>query len=184
MWCWWIFDLLPKSHKWEFTGLASEEEKWEHNFEQICTLEGNNLNIKNLVKPSIFKNIFFYNQTVRVKCDLNGESLTKVKVTQSCLTLCDSMNYTAHGILQARILEWVAFPFSRGSSWPRNWTRVSCITGGFFTNWTIREAPDIYTTFTTYTLCIFITTYTLKLAFDLFIVWAKTIAKLSFSLSF
>ena len=56
--CWWIVNLLPKSHKWEFTGLASEEEKWEHNLEQICTLEGNNLNIKSLVKPSIFKKIF------------------------------------------------------------------------------------------------------------------------------
>ena len=40
----------------------------------------------------------------------------KVKVTQLCLTLCDSMDYTVCGILQARILEWVAFPFSRGSS--------------------------------------------------------------------
>ena len=40
----------------------------------------------------------------------------KVKVAQSCLTLCDPMDYTVHGILQARILEWVAFPFSRGSS--------------------------------------------------------------------
>ena len=38
-----------------------------------------------------------------------------------------------------RILEWVAFPFSRGSSLPRNWTRFSCIAGGFFTNWAIRE---------------------------------------------
>ena len=38
-----------------------------------------------------------------------------------------------------RILEWVAVPFSRGSSWPRNWTGVSCIAGGFFTNWAIRE---------------------------------------------
>ena len=43
----------------------------------------------------------------------------RVKVTQSCLTLCDSMDYGVHGILQARILEWVAFSFSRGSSWPR-----------------------------------------------------------------
>ena len=42
--------------------------------------------------------------------------IMKVKVTQSCLTLCDPMDYTVHGILQARILEWVAFPFSRGSS--------------------------------------------------------------------
>ena len=44
----------------------------------------------------------------------------KVKVTQSCLTLDDPMNYTVHGILQARILEWVPFHFSRGSSQPRD----------------------------------------------------------------
>ena len=43
----------------------------------------------------------------------------KVKVTQLCPTLCDPMDYTVHGILQARILEWVAFPFSRGSAQPR-----------------------------------------------------------------
>ena len=44
----------------------------------------------------------------------------KVKVTQSCPTLCDSIGYTVHGILQARILEWVAIPFSRGSSQPKS----------------------------------------------------------------
>ena len=43
-----------------------------------------------------------------------------LKVTQLCLTLCDPMDYIVHGILQARILKWVAFPFSRGSSQPRN----------------------------------------------------------------
>ena len=58
-----------------------------------------------------------------------------VKVTQLCPTLCDPMNYTVHEILQARILEWVAFPFSRGSSQPRDWTQVSCIAGIFFTSW-------------------------------------------------
>ena len=42
-------------------------------------------------------------------------SKVKVKVTQSCLTLCDPMDYEVHGILQARILEWVVIPFSRGS---------------------------------------------------------------------
>jgi len=47
-------------------------------------------------------------------------SRTKVKVAQSCPTLCDPMDYTGQGILQARILEWVAFPFSRGSSQPRD----------------------------------------------------------------
>ena len=64
----------------------------------------------------------------------------KVKVTQSCPTLCDPMNYTVHGILQAGILEWITFPFSRGSSQPRDQTKVSCIAGGFFTSWATREA--------------------------------------------
>ena len=57
-----------------------------------------------------------------------------MKVTQSCLTLRDPMDYTVHGILQARILEWVAVPFSRGSSQPRDGTQVSRIAGRFFTN--------------------------------------------------
>ena len=57
----------------------------------------------------------------------------------SCVQLLsDSMDYTVHGILQARILDWVAFPFSSRSSQPRNWTRVFCIAGRFFTNWVIR----------------------------------------------
>ena len=60
----------------------------------------------------------------------------KVKVTQSCLTLWDPMDYTVHGILQARIMEWVAFPFPRGSSQPRDQIQVSHIAGRFFTSWT------------------------------------------------
>ena len=109
----------------------------------------------------------------------NSEKESEVKVAQLCPTLCDPMDYTVHGILQARILQWVAFPFqgtfpiqgsnpgllhcmwilsqlshkrsprilewvaysfSRGSSRPRNRTGVSCIAGGFFTNWATREA--------------------------------------------
>ena len=58
----------------------------------------------------------------------------KVKVAQSCQTLFDSLDYTAHGILQARILEWVIFPFSWGSSQPRDRTQVSHIAGRFFTS--------------------------------------------------
>ena len=62
----------------------------------------------------------------------------KVKVAQSCPTLCDPVDRnlpgsSVHGILQARILEWVAIPFSRGSSQPRDWTQVFCIAGRFFT---------------------------------------------------
>ena len=66
--------------------------------------------------------------------------LSEVKVAQSCPTLCDPKDYTVHGILQARILQWVAVPFSRGSSQPRDWTQVSRIAGGFFTSWATREA--------------------------------------------
>ena len=75
----------------------------------------------------------------------------KVSVAQLSLTFCDPMdcslpNSSVRGVLQARILEWVAIPFSRGSSRLRDWTCVSCIAGRFFTIWfftiwTTREAP-------------------------------------------
>ena len=67
-------------------------------------------------------------------------------VTQSCLILCDPMYFrlpgsSVHRILQARILGWVAMPFFRGSSQPRNRTQVSHIAGGVFTVRATREAP-------------------------------------------
>ena len=65
-------------------------------------------------------------------------STNEVKVTYSCLTLCDPMDCSLPGssvqeILQARILEWVAISFSRGLSQPRDQTLVFCIAGRFFT---------------------------------------------------
>ena len=64
---------------------------------------------------------------------------------KSCLTLATLWTVACQpplslGISQARILEWVAISFSRGSSWPRNWTQVSSIAGGFLTDWATREA--------------------------------------------
>ena len=74
------------------------------------------------------------------------EVLTKleseVKVTQSCPTLCDPMDSTVHGILQARILEWVACPFSKGSSQTRDQTQISHIAGKFFPSWATREVQN------------------------------------------
>ena len=58
------------------------------------------------------------------------------------MDLCDPMDYTVYGILQARILEWVAFPFSGGSSQPRDGTQVSCIVGTFFTIWATSETQE------------------------------------------
>ena len=58
--------------------------------------------------------------------------------------LCDPMDYTVHVILQARKLEWVAFPFSRGSSQTRGWTQVSHITSRFFASWATREAQEYW----------------------------------------
>ena len=67
------------------------------------------------------------------------------EVTQSCPTLCDPMDCSlpgasVHGIFQATVLEWVAISFSRGSSRPREWTRVSRIAGRCFNLWATREA--------------------------------------------
>ena len=92
-------------------------------------------------------------------------------IAQSYPTICDPMDCSlpgsSVGILQARIMKWVpmsfsrgssqprdrtqvsvwilyslvASPFSRGPSWPKNWTGISCIAGGFFTSWATREAP-------------------------------------------
>ena len=70
-----------------------------------------------------------------------------LKWSESCSVVSDSLRL--HGlyipILQAKILEWVAFPFSRGSSQPWDQTQVSRIAGGFFTSWVIREALQVDT---------------------------------------
>ena len=55
---------------------------------------------------------------------------------------CSPPSFPVYEIFQARILEWVAFPFSRGSSWPRDQTQVFCIAGGFLTIWATRENPS------------------------------------------
>ena len=71
--------------------------------------------------------------------------LDNSKLKWKSLSLYDPMDCRVLGILQATILEWVAFLFSRGSSQPRNRSQVSYIAGGFFTNWAIREAQIEYT---------------------------------------
>ena len=99
-------------------------------------------------KQSSFRKcyVFLGNSLSRkVATSCNTGSLSKSEVTQSCLTLCDPMDYSlqgssVHGIFQARVLEWVAISFSRGSSRPRDRTQVSHIAGRHFTVWATREA--------------------------------------------
>ena len=69
---------------------------------------------------------------------VNGKKESESEVAQLCPTLCNPVDCSppgssVHGILQARILEWVAISFSRGFSLPRDGTRVSCIAGRRFT---------------------------------------------------
>ena len=73
--------------------------------------------------------------------ELSWLSIMKVKVSR--VRFCDPMDYTVHGIHQARILEWVAVTFFRGSSQPRDRTQISHIAGGFFTSWATREAQHV-----------------------------------------
>ena len=80
-------------------------------------------------------------------CPLQGRQSLQFEESEShslCPISCDPRDYTVHGILQARILEWVAFPFSRRSSQLRVLTQVSSIAGGFFTSWVTREAQEYW----------------------------------------
>ena len=83
-----------------------------------------------LLKPG--KSLANENQLISALGPVLVRDLLSLKVAYACPNLCDPMDYMVHGILQARILEWVAFPFSRGSSRPRDRTQVSRIAGRRF----------------------------------------------------
>ena len=98
---------------------------------------------------------WFYSHSSSVTQELlsfqfrNQESEVKVLVAHLCLTDWDCVDCSppgsfVHGILQARILEWAAISFCRGSSQPRDWNWVSCIAGRFYTLWATREADTAY----------------------------------------
>ena len=82
-------------------------------------------------------------------CAMANLEYMHAKSLQSCLILCNPLDCippgsSVHGILQARLLEWVVMPSSRGSSQPGDQTQVSHMAGGFFTNWATREAIPRY----------------------------------------
>ena len=74
---------------------------------------------------------------------MNSESVSHSVMSDCDPVDCSSPGSSVHGFLQARILEWVAIPFSRASFWPRDWTQVACNTGRFFTVWAAREVQKV-----------------------------------------
>ena len=77
-----------------------------------------------------------------VGCQAVLQGIFPTQGSNPCLPHCRWILYLLSHKGSPRILEWVAYPFSSKSSQPRNWTGVSCISGGFFTNWAMREAPQ------------------------------------------
>ena len=130
---------------------------WKHKF-NVCPSNSTSKGIeniyphKNLYVDVIAAWLIIPRSWEQSKCLSVDEQINKIRcvcvcllVAQSCPTLCDPMNCSSpgtsvHGILQARTLELVAIPFSRGSSQPRDRTQVSCIAGRFFTVLATREA--------------------------------------------
>ena len=108
-----------KSCAWDFLN-------WNHQNDIVCQL---------VAQIWLLYKFFFY--SFKSSCAYIFKS---EKVAQSCPVLCEPTDYTVHEILQARILEWVVFPFSRGSSQPRDQIQISHTAGGFFTSWATREA--------------------------------------------
>ena len=81
-------------------------------------------------------------QNIGVGCHAFLQGIFPTQGSNPGLPHCRRILYQLSHKGSPRILEWVAYPFSRGSSWCRNRTGVSCIVGGFFTNWSIREATS------------------------------------------
>ena len=98
-----------------------------------------------------------FSNHAKINCFVNSESHSVMSYSLPPMD-CSPTGYSVHEILQARILEWVAIPFSRGSSQLRDRTLVSCIAGRFFTVWVIREAP-IYIIQYTYNVYIIYNTH-------------------------
>ena len=121
--------------------------------EEISTKGSNERGRKGagLVKPLKFiemflavLSIFINNCQSKIDISSNRSSVSRSVLSDSSNPMdCSPLGSTIHGILLARILEWVAIPFSKRSSWPRNQTQVFCIADRFFIIWATREAQWI-----------------------------------------
>ena len=109
-----------------------------HSFDFFISLMNDEHSCAYLPCLSIYLSILPVYLSIYVGCPVAKWS--EVKGAQSCLTLCDPLDYTVPWNSPGRILEWIPVPFCRGSSQPMDQIQVSHITGGFFTRWVTREA--------------------------------------------
>ena len=128
----------PRTPKYRFLKIKNYQSYYKINF-WILTLTSEWYGVKLNFLKCWFVVMYF------IRINLSSATIVLCLVAQSCLTLCNPMDCSplaplSMGILQAKILEWVAMPSSKESSQPRGWTQVSCITGGFFTDWATRGA--------------------------------------------
>ena len=113
-----IFLCDDHSQERKAKGKERVKKQWLNQIEK----HSNSLYSKKQIKQQSYITTRLWLANSKALVDICRDGWSEVKVAQSCLTLCDPMDSTVHGILQARILEWVAFPFSRGSQ-PRDRTQ-------------------------------------------------------------
>ena len=100
---------------------------------------------KRETEREIYLKLHYFHYPEKNELRGSSEKWKKVLVVESCLPLwnamgCKAPGFLVHGILQARVKDWVAIPISKASSQPRDQTQVSCIAGGFFTIWATQES--------------------------------------------
>ena len=138
---------MHESEKWKWSRSVVSDSSWPHGLQPTRLLRPRDFLNKStgLGYHCLLHWCYLYWITkTRLQNTLSAKK-SESEVAQSCPTLCDPMDCSllgssVHGIFQARVLEWVAISFSRGSSRPRNRTRVSRIAGRHCTVWTTREA--------------------------------------------
>ena len=127
-WVWGFTLMIGASHHCPFQIQALSQSQLLHHLTQISWA------------PTVCQDLW---HSLGLHCGQKSTVPALKRASESRWVVSDSSQahgYTVLGVLQARMLEWVAIPFSRGSSLARDWTLVSHIAGGFFTNWAMRKA--------------------------------------------
>ena len=142
-----VTDWLQKWHKNLIFKLNTSQKSLKFSLSQVKCIwitDSMSPSLSHVLSPSFAWGSMKTNVSLDVTPPCILSCAYKVKVPQSCLTPWDPIDYSppasVHGILQVRMLEWIAISFWRRSSWPRNQTRVFHTAGRFFSVWATREA--------------------------------------------